>query len=1122
MVFSWFWWRKRMKRTLFSVALRLTVWFLFLSVLLLIMMAVFVRKNVASDYAQQQAEINAVFISRLGENTAPQDLVASSQSPDAAHFLIDRNGIYIAHPDLGRLGAEIRSDFLAETLAKILHGGSGYAFDAQAGMIVGYAETPGKKWIDIVSIQLSPIDTAIGRLTYFSSLTLAVILFVIYILGGIVIWILVGNPLLQLTRAAEHIGQGDLNYKLDPGKMHGELKVLANTLNSSGDRIKALVSGLEERVRELNQAYLSLQENEERFRALFDSANDAIIVHDLESGAILDVNPKFTELYGYGRGEAPALTIEDLSSGIPPYTRRSAIHWIRRARRSGPQVLEWQAKDKSGRLFWVDLSMRVATIGGQERLLVSVRDITARKRSDQIQVAGYRIFQIGQSSQTLFEFFRLIHEILENLIPARNFMVAFYDPLTDLFTYPYHFDQYETWPSIHHSDNGLVTHVLRSDDPLLATSETMPALEMVSKADMEHPFLDWLGVPLRTTRGVLGVLVVKNYDEPTRLGAQEMETFAFISTQIAIAVERRRAEDALRESEARWRTLIENSPQLIMTIDRQGKILLINHMMGNIDDEKLQERMVFEFLPGDDPNRKQDALQQVFSERKPLSFELSFPQPDGKDVWFSCNLSPVVDQGRVDLAIFNATEITDLKDAESALRKSEAIYRQAIEAAGAVPYYRDHQTDSFRFMGTGIREITGYALEEITTEILNTLIQEVHMLGEAAGLSAVDALKLSRSGKLNVWQADYQIVTRDGQIRWVYDSSIQLIGTDGVNYASIGILQDITARKLVEEALRQSETKFRSIVEQLSEGFALIDEDGRVIEWNSVLEQMSGVQRDEAISIYYWDVQALVTPPELIESIRIEKIKNKASLLEALKSGDSPLFERPVETVMFTSGAKWIYVQQVAFPIHTGRGFRIGLLNRDITAQKRPEEDIRMLNDELEQRVAERTAELETANKELEAFSYSVSHDLRAPFRAINGFARILTDELGSASSPEIQRYLTVIRDNAQQMGRLIDDLLSFSRLSRQPLKKVLFSPIDVINQALTTLSSSQEQRSIKLVIPDLPACQADPALLKQVWVNLLSNAFKFTRERKHARIEIGAVTHPGEIVYFVKAHGTA
>jgi len=1111
-----------MTRFVSSVAVRLAVWFLSLSVLLVVVTALAVHVAGIEDYARRQAESNAALIARLGGATTLQGLVVSSQLPGAAHFLIDPAGRYVAYPDPARVGTGAQADLSPDALDRVLQDGSGYVLDAQSGSVLGYAAVSQLDCIDIVEVRLSPLEGAVARLANLSPALLIIAIFLVFALSAMVVWTLVGSPLLELRRLAHAIGQGNLDYKLDLGKMPGELKAVAGVLNASGERAQHQVSGLQQSLREKDQAYSTLREREERFRALFELANDAIIVHDVETLAILDVNQKFIELYGYSIEEAHGLTIEDLSSGIPPYTHRSAIHWIRRARRSGAQSLEWQAKDKSGRLFWIDLSMRVAAIGGQECLLVSARDITARKRSNQIQVAGYRIFQIGQSSQTLFEFFSLIHEILQTLLPARNFAVAFYDPLTDLFTYPYHSDQYESWPSIHSSDDSLVTRVLRSDEPILVTAETRNDLELVPMDAAQLPSLDWLGVPLRTTRGVLGVLVIKNYDPEARLSAQDRETFAFISTQIAIAVERRRSEDALRESEARWRTLIENSPQLIMTIDRQGKILLINHLMGNIQQERLQGRMTFfEFLPGDDLIGKQTALQQVFTERKALTFEISFPQPEGRDVWFSCNLSPVVDEGRVDLAIFNATEITELKYAEAAVRQSEAIYRQAIEAAGAVPYYRDHVSNTFRFVGSGIREIIGLGPDEVTTGMWDRSIQESHMIGGAAGLSAAEAVELARIGKLRIWQCDSQIKAVDGTIRWVYDAAIEMVGPDGISRGSVGILQDITSRKLAEEALRQSEIKFRSIVEQLSEGFALIDEAGRITEWNSVLEQMSGVKRSEAMGLYYWDVQALVTPPELVKSKRAEKARNKTLLLDALKSGHSPLFGHTTETAMFTAEAGWIYVQQAAFPIHTDRGFRVGLLHRDVTTQKRAEEAIRMMNDELEQRVAERTAELETANSELEAFSYSVSHDLRAPLRAIDGFSRILADELGPQTPPEVLRYLNVIRDNAQQMGRLIDDLLSFSRLSRQPLKKVAFSPLDIINQVLVTLASGNQERLIKLVMPELPSCQGDPALLKQVWMNLLSNAFKFTRQREHARIEVGAIVDTAEIVYFVKDNGT-
>jgi light-regulated signal transduction histidine kinase (bacteriophytochrome) len=173
------------------------------------------------------------------------------------------------------------------------------------------------------------------------------------------------------------------------------------------------------------------------------------------------------------------------------------------------------------------------------------------------------------------------------------------------------------------------------------------------------------------------------------------------------------------------------------------------------------------------------------------------------------------------------------------------------------------------------------------------------------------------------------------------------------------------------------------------------------------------------------------------------------------------------------------------------------------------------------------------ANKDLESFSYSVSHDLRAPLRAIDGFSRILLED--HALTEEANSYLNLVRTNTRKMGQLVDDLLAFSRLGRQALTKQTVDPGIIVRLSLAEMQKEQEGRQLEIVIGDLPACQADPTLLKQVWMNLLSNALKYTRKREAGRITIGCRTQPRpalnghaslpsgpgpETVYFVKDNG--
>ncbi|VVB69687.1 Methanogenesis regulatory histidine kinase FilI [uncultured archaeon] len=181
---------------------------------------------------------------------------------------------------------------------------------------------------------------------------------------------------------------------------------------------------------------------------------------------------------------------------------------------------------------------------------------------------------------------------------------------------------------------------------------------------------------------------------------------------------------------------------------------------------------------------------------------------------------------------------------------------------------------------------------------------------------------------------------------------------------------------------------------------------------------------------------------------------------------------------------------------------------------------VKLQSADLELKVEERTAQLQAANKELEAFSYSVSHDLRSPLRAVDGFSRILQEEHLSELSPDAQHYLSLVRSNTVQMGQLIDDLLAFSRMSRQALAKRSVDPAEIARQVLEELQSELEGRKVEVIVGDLPECQADPVMLKRLFFNLISNAIKITSKKEAAQIEIGSINNNGITTYFVKDNG--
>ncbi|MBI3494207.1 MAG: PAS domain S-box protein [Acidobacteria bacterium] len=314
--------------------------------------------------------------------------------------------------------------------------------------------------------------------------------------------------------------------------------------------------------------------------------------------------------------------------------------------------------------------------------------------------------------------------------------------------------------------------------------------------------------------------------------------------------------------------------------------------------------------------------------------------------------------------------------------------------------------------------------------------------------------------------------------------------------AALVVVHDVTDRKQAEGALRRSEARKAAILDSALDCIITMDADGRVVDFNPAAERTFGYRYAEAVGK---PLVELIIPPDLRQAHRDGLARYRAT-------GEHVVLGKRIEMRAMRADGSEFPVELAITPIRERDELMFTGYVRDISDRKRAEEEIRRLNAELEQRVIERTAQLEAVNKELEAFSYSVSHDLRAPLRAVDGFSRILLQDHAGQLAPEAQRYLCLVRENASRMGELIDDLLAFSRLSRQPLKVQPVAPADVARRAVEELRAEQEGRHVDIRIGDLPVCDADPSLLTQVFINLLSNALKFTRRRDVATIEIGAI----------------
>jgi PAS domain S-box-containing protein len=520
-------------------------------------------------------------------------------------------------------------------------------------------------------------------------------------------------------------------------------------------------------------------------------------------------------------------------------------------------------------------------------------------------------------------------------------------------------------------------------------------------------------------------------------------------------------------------------------------------LLGYRDDELPSERAsILEALHPEDRPRLYAAVSAHFKHREPFDIEYRLRRKDGTYGWFR-GRGQAMWNGDGEVARFAGTT----SDISAQVRAQESVRallteKQALldNALVGIVHLRQRviQKCNRRF-----EELFGYASDEMlgqTTEIVYGTRQDFDSIGEHA---------YAALGRGENFTVEAELRRKDGSRFWGLITGRALdsrLPHDG----SIWIYADISDRKQAIESLRHERDFTSALINSLPGLFCLLDEDGRLVRWNANLERISGRCAN---------VLAAMTAEQLFTEECHAAVRQAARA--ALEHGDAQV-EAELLSAKGAGVPFFININRIEFE---GKTHLIEVAI-DITDRKRAENEVRTLNEQLEQRVAERTAELEVANRELESFSYSVSHDLTAPLRGIDGFSRMFEEDYRDRVDQQGQDYLQRIRAGTQKMQRLIDDLLLLSRITRDEMRRERFDFSALARDILFELQQSQPSRTVETTVAKDLVVHGDAALIRIALDNLLRNAWKFTSKHKHARIELGVLRNDGKTVYFVTDDG--
>jgi PAS domain S-box-containing protein len=571
-------------------------------------------------------------------------------------------------------------------------------------------------------------------------------------------------------------------------------------------RVEKHTRQLRNELAERQRVEKALRESESRFRALADTVPFGIMI--VQDGALAYANHALEGILGY--------TYEELRE-IPPWSllgpadaERMQAKFSKKleAAETGPETCEVKIATKQAGGRWIECSLAAASFQGKPAVVAAVSDSTDRRRSQEIQAAIYEISESAHSAESLDALFASIHRIVGRLMAATNFYIALYDPETDLLSFPYFVDEEDERPEPLRPGRGMTGYVLRTGKPLLAAADAIEQLERSGELQsLGAPSLDWLGVPLRVRDTTIGVLAVQSYSGTVRYGETERDILSYVSTQVAQAIERKRAEQELRESQRKLFTLTTNLPGMAYRCanDENWTMEFVSEgcfpLTGYHPADLVANRTVtYEgIIDPADRQRIREAVNEALAQRRTFEFTYRIRTAGDTQKWVWERGGGVFSPEGKLLALEGfIADISERKQVEEALEQSEERYRLALQATQEIMYDWDVPNDVF-FWNPNLTGVLGYAPREMAT--LEDVVLKVHP-EEAARVRREVEVAVAYG---EVFSSEYRLRRKSGDFAVLLNRGLILRSPDGNAVRMVGAISDLTSSKQLQDQLRQAQ-----------------------------------------------------------------------------------------------------------------------------------------------------------------------------------------------------------------------------------------------------------------------------------------------------------------------------